>query len=330
MPPRVLIICGHPASGKSTVAQQLKAEFTAQGLSVQVVDEESLHLQRDAAYADVVSEKNTRGLLRCTLEKTLAAHPHGVTILDSLNNIKGYRYEIWCLARTAGARYCMVHVDTDVATCQTWNSSRSEDQRYSAAVFDDLTSRFERPDSKQRWDAPLFTLKPAGDAEEAQVAFQAVLSCMGDAQGMSAGSTHGVTPGGTAKGLKPSNTTSNQMLQGTNVLHDLDAAVQLVIDSVADAQAAAAGGPAGLVRVPASTGPGPPTGRQSGPSLQLDQFVPLAELRRHKRSFLKLATKITFSRLSDPAAAQRMFVDYIIAEVAGARQPDPSYNSHDY
>lgn len=35
------------------------------------------------------------------------------------------------------------------------------------------------------------------------------------------------------------------------------------------------------------------------------------ELRRHKRAFLKLATKITFTRLQDPAAAQRLFVDHL-------------------
>lgn len=36
-----------------------------------------------------------------------------------------------------------------------------------------------------------------------------------------------------------------------------------------------------------------------------------AELRRHKRAFLKLATKITFSRLQDSTSAQRMFSDYL-------------------
>jgi hypothetical protein len=28
------------------------------------------------------------------------------------------------------------------------------------AIFDDLVVRFERPDSKNRWDSPLFTLRP--------------------------------------------------------------------------------------------------------------------------------------------------------------------------
>ena len=36
-----------------------------------------------------------------------------------------------------------------------------------------------------------------------------------------------------------------------------------------------------------------------------------AELRRHKRSFLKLATKILFARLQDAATAKRLFVDHL-------------------
>jgi protein KTI12 len=38
-------------------------------------------------------------------------------------------------------------------------------------------------------------------------------------------------------------------------------------------------------------------------------FVP--ELRRHKRAFLKLATKMAYSRVSDAAMAQRLFADYL-------------------
>lgn len=51
MPSRLLVLCGRPCAGKSTVAQQLQALFIAQGLTVELVDEQSLHLQRDAAYS---------------------------------------------------------------------------------------------------------------------------------------------------------------------------------------------------------------------------------------------------------------------------------------
>ena len=51
-----------------------------------------------------------------------------------------------------------------------------------------------------------------------------------------------------------------------------------------------------------------------GPSaepLRLNRHVPLAELRRHKRVFLKLSTHNVGSRLQDGGAAKRMFADYL-------------------
>ena len=56
-----------------------------------------------------------------------------------------------------------------------------------------------------------------------------------------------------------------------------------------------------------------------GASLHMDQPVTLAELRRHKRAFLKLATKILFARLQDGGTAARLFLDYLAENVAGAR-----------
>ena len=198
----LVLLCGHPASGKSTAAAELSRRIQAAGARVLLVDEPSLHLPRNASYRDARSEKNTRGLLKATVER--AVHRDGpVVLLDANNGIKGYRYELWCLARQAGTRFCVVHCETPVDACRKRNSARrdrggdvggagetatrnvsSESPRvsaasssnstndfheewggYDAAVFDDLVFRFERPDGKNRWDAPLFVLEPELDGE---------------------------------------------------------------------------------------------------------------------------------------------------------------------
>lgn len=46
-------------------------------------------------------------------------------------------------------------------------------------------------------------------------------------------------------------------------------------------------------------------------ALQLDRPVTLAELRRHKRVFLKMSTQNLASRLPDRQSARRMFVNYL-------------------
>ena len=185
-----MLLCGHPASGKSTAAAEISRRIQAAGARVLLVDEPSLHLPRNASYRDARSEKNTRGLLKATVER--AVHRDGpVVLLDANNGIKGYRYELWCIARQAGTRFCVVHCETPVeearmrnaarrdrgggvgggeeatfpaATKNETSSSTSADAEwggYDAAIFDDLVFRFERPDGKNRWDAPLFVLKPS-------------------------------------------------------------------------------------------------------------------------------------------------------------------------
>lgn len=64
------------------------------------------------------------------------------------------RYEIWCIARAVGTRCCVLHCAMAAEQCRQWNAARPD--CYSQAVFDDLAGRFERPDSRNRWDAPLF------------------------------------------------------------------------------------------------------------------------------------------------------------------------------
>jgi hypothetical protein len=61
-------------------------------------------------FTDMPREKNLRGLLRSAVDR--AVSKDSIVIVDSLNNIKGYRYELWCLARAAGILYCLVFFET--------------------------------------------------------------------------------------------------------------------------------------------------------------------------------------------------------------------------
>ena len=94
----LVLMCGHPASGKTSAVADLRARLEAKGRRVVVVDEPGLRLRRDDAYADARAEKNTRGLLKATVERALY-RDGPVVVLDAGNGIKGYRYELWCLAR---------------------------------------------------------------------------------------------------------------------------------------------------------------------------------------------------------------------------------------
>ena len=122
---------------------------------------------RNEAYADATREKMTRGALRSACDRALHARGPCV-ILDSLNAIKGFRYELWCCARAQATRYCVVHVDASDDDVEAWNGARREggnEDAYDDAILRDLCFRFERPIASNRWDSPLFTFRPATDSE---------------------------------------------------------------------------------------------------------------------------------------------------------------------
>lgn len=70
-----------------------------------------------------------------------------------------HRYELWCIARALATRYAVLHCAAEPQHCTAWNAERLArgEPVYDQPVLDSLISRFEQPDSKNRWEAPLFT-----------------------------------------------------------------------------------------------------------------------------------------------------------------------------
>ena len=141
-------MCGVPSSGKSTRARQI-ADFITQvgeeqkdGREVVLVNEEMLGLAKDLYLRDPQQEKILRASLKSAVEKFIDAQR--VVILDSLNYIKGYRYELYCLARSANTQICNVFCDTDMEVAREWNAQNYENA-HPVELFEDFCSRLERP-----------------------------------------------------------------------------------------------------------------------------------------------------------------------------------------
>ena len=162
---------------------------------------------RFTSCADATAEKQTRGQLKSEVERSTTKQR--VTVLDSINGIKGFRYELYCIARGAGVRYCMVHVDASVELCRRRNGARAHS--YPVDVLEDLLGRFERPDSKFRWEAPLFTLR-VDSGEAAQPALQATLACALDLARPSPADGGDAIPVPQTAALKPTIATTNAKL----------------------------------------------------------------------------------------------------------------------
>ena len=165
----LVTIVGYPCSGKSRRAAQLKESFQARladpnypgpQLEVVIVDDESCHVPTsvydgmspdltlisfliptdDHSPLDSVAEKSGRANIFAAVIRSLG--PDTITICDSPNYIKGFRYQMYCAAREAHVRVCTVshpeplllfqlifgqiHVATPPEKCREWHEKRHD------------------------------------------------------------------------------------------------------------------------------------------------------------------------------------------------------------
>jgi protein KTI12 len=124
----LVVLCGIPASGKSRCAKILSDQFAAAGDTVVTISDDSLGFSRDKAYAgvakpapppltaqDATSEKMVRGAVKAAVERFCSADR--IVVVDSLNYIKGFRYELYCVARACATTHCVVNTPPPLCFC---------------------------------------------------------------------------------------------------------------------------------------------------------------------------------------------------------------------
>ncbi|XP_051776315.1 protein KTI12 homolog [Erpetoichthys calabaricus] len=246
----LVIFCGFPCSGKSRRSEELKEYLTEKtGRRVLVVGDETAGIDKNSVYSDSQKEKNLRGVLKSEVERKITKDD--VVILDSLNYIKGYRYELFCLIKHAQTPHCLVYCLTSADISSTWNSIREKEKQYKQEILDSLIMRFESPDSRNRWDSPLFTVQK-DDILPFEEICDAIFS---------------------RKAPPPNQSTQSQPLSSTNFLYELDKVTQDILMEVVNVQKTSV--PGDLIAIPGSF-----------MYIILTRNLNMAELRKLRRQFI--------------------------------------------
>uniref|UniRef100_A0A8C4F9S7 Protein KTI12 homolog n=1 Tax=Dicentrarchus labrax TaxID=13489 RepID=A0A8C4F9S7_DICLA len=221
----LIVMCGYPCSGKTRRAEELKVYFEQNtGRKVHIVADEALDVDKNTVYADSQKEKNVRASLKAQVERTV--NKDHIVILDSLNYIKGYRYELFCLIKHTQTPHCLVYCLTSEQVSSTWNTSREAAEQYTQEIFDALVLRFEAPDSRNRWDSPLFSI-----LEDDTLPYEAISDALFK-----------------RKAPPPNQSTQSQPLSSANFLYELDKITQDVLMAIFNAQKTSV--PGDLISVP--------------------------------------------------------------------------------
>ncbi|XP_053573239.1 protein KTI12 homolog [Bombina bombina] len=267
----LVVLCGFPCSGKSSRALELQIHLEQCGRKVVIISDHELGVDRNAVYADSKKEKEIRGALRAAVERKL--NKEDIVILDSLNYIKGYRYELFCLIKHTQTPHCLIYCLTAPETSSMWNQERDENDQYTQEIFDALVQRFEAPDSRNRWDSPLFTVH-----KNEELPLEEICNAV----------FHRKAP-------PPNQSTQTQPLSSTNFLHELDKVTQDVVTAVLNAQKTSI--PGDIIVVPGAS-----------EKIELPRILNMSELRKLRRQFIsytKLHPNENISQLAN------MFVQYL-------------------
>ncbi|KAJ8036224.1 Protein KTI12-like [Holothuria leucospilota] len=267
----LIVMCGIPSSGKTTRTNEIKKHLELMKKIVVVVGDHVMNLDKNSVYADSKKEVGVRGDLRSAVLREISKD--SVVILDSLNYIKGFRYELFCGIKSAQTPHCVVHCDVSQEDASKWNSLRPENERYSQDVFDALVMRFEPPIGKNRWDKPLFSLKKDDELNGDEI-HSALFEKRPPARNMS---------------------TVSQPLSSTNFLYELDKITQEIVTTIIKAQKTSL--PGEEITVPGAKD-----------KISLTRHLSPGELQRHRRQFISY-TKL--HPVDDVTTIPNMFVQYL-------------------
>ncbi|KAI8899553.1 chromatin associated protein KTI12 [Globomyces pollinis-pini] len=283
----LVIVSGLPLAGKTTRSNQLKSLFEnyianhqTNLRNVIVINDEYLSIDKKTAYDDANSEKIARGNLMSAVERLVSRED--IVICDSLNYIKGFRYQLYCIARAMGTPCCSLLCGISKEEALNRNLQTNT---YKHDQCDNLCTRFEEPDGRNRWDAPLFIVI-SEDASLEDISNKI--------------STDIIDAAILKKPPAPNLSTVVKPLFETNYLTELDKTTSDILDTVIEAQK---NGRSGNIKVPKST----------APVVLPSRNITLAELRRIKRQYLHINK---MHAQADMNAVGLGFVEYLNTNIA--------------
>ncbi|CEP60937.1 Kti12p LALA0_S02e03070g [Lachancea lanzarotensis] len=168
----LVLLSGYPSCGKSSKTQELCALLENKIKQEPELDKYSLVCHSDESlgikhtdYVTSQDEKKLRSKIISAVKRDLSRQK--IVIVDSLNYIKGLRYQLHCETKNLMTTYCLVHVMCPSAKLLEWNKSTVDGRiPWDNELLNQLIQRYEEPNPQTRWDSPLISVLADEDTME--------------------------------------------------------------------------------------------------------------------------------------------------------------------
>ena len=169
--PILIVLIGLPASGKSTLANQLQTDFSPIYSPLQIIDTDTI---RGALFgADFNPDNEERVIAEKFKQIKSALDTNEMVIVDDMHYYVSMRHDLRDVAKESGALYFSIYLTTPVVTCQAWNSKR--ESSVTADLISEIEDKFNYPGDKYAWDRPKFVFNPVETAIKSAVMICSVL-----------------------------------------------------------------------------------------------------------------------------------------------------------
>ncbi|MCW4009859.1 MAG: selenocysteine-specific translation elongation factor [Candidatus Bathyarchaeota archaeon] len=174
--PYLLILCGLPASGKTTVSKSVASLLEDKhGISTMVISSDDFRGMLSFSSKGFQPERETS--VKTLYEKAIATGLENgfLVISDDLNYYKSMRSDLRHIAKRLDSDYDIVFVDTPVEQALKWNQERGSP--LPSSLIEEVNQKLDPPKGDYKWDTPLVVVDPSKQSYEeiAQTIVTAVL-----------------------------------------------------------------------------------------------------------------------------------------------------------
>lgn len=158
--PFLVILCGIPCSGKSTLAEEVAnlLEKRSNYSTVVVASDTFRHIIPTYQYRfEPELEQFVRDV---TYETIQIALKHGLIVIsDDMNYFTSMRKRLLRIAQQWEADYAIIYLNTPLEVAIDWNKKRGEPIPNS--LIEEIYYKLDEPGKEYRWDKPLMVLDPS-------------------------------------------------------------------------------------------------------------------------------------------------------------------------
>lgn len=158
--PFLLIFCGIPSSGKSELAVRVAKIFERRfNKPVLVVGTDAFREMMPISAEVFKPEREAFLKVLAFNTISLGLQSGYIVISDDLNYYTSMRKDLADLAKSRGAGFGVVYVNTPLNVAIKWNRNRCKP--LPDELIEEIYSKFEEPGKKYRWDTPISIVNPA-------------------------------------------------------------------------------------------------------------------------------------------------------------------------